>query len=133
LLRPFLIQSARQRCKSFSLEHLSDRGRAQGELLVLEGLADFINRVVLFAQGDDERPGRRLFGLRAGTAAGEGEKRGTGIADKGMTQDAESARGIAEGAGDLQGGTSFDVIGAEGFVLALFRLLRLQEEPARFC
>ena len=50
-----------------------------------------------------------------------------------MTKDAESACRVSEGAGDLLGGASVDVIGAESFVLAVFGLLRFQKEAARLC
>ena len=60
-----------------------------------------------------------------------GEESGTGVADKRMTKNAESAGGIAEGAGHLLGGTLVDVIGAQGLVLAVLGAFRLQEEPPR--
>ena len=130
LLRPLLIPSARQRRKSLGLEDLSDRRWAQGEFALLEGLADFIDRMILFAQGEEEGTGGGLFGLGAGSPLGRGEERGTGLADKRMTKDAEGAGGIAEGAGDLPRGALVDVIGAKGFVLAVPGILRFQEKPS---
>jgi hypothetical protein len=47
-----------------------------------------------------------------------------------MTKDAEGAGGIAEGAGDLLGGALVDVIGAQGLVLAVPGIFRLQEKPS---
>ena len=69
LLRPLFIQAARQRRKSLGPEDLSDRRWAQGELSLLERLADFIDGMILFAQGDSERTGRGLFGLGANCPA----------------------------------------------------------------
>ena len=76
--------------------------------------------MVLLAQGDDEGAGGGLLGLmtRAGTS-GE-EEGGLGVVAEVVAQDTEGAWGIAEGAGDLVGGTLLDEVGAEGLVLALF-------------
>ena len=63
LLRPLLIPAARQGRKSLGLEDLSDGRWAQREFALLEGLADFIDRMILFAQGDGERTGGGLFWL----------------------------------------------------------------------
>jgi hypothetical protein len=94
-------------------------------------LADFIDGMILFAQGDGERTGGGLFGLGARAPLRGDEESGTGVADKGMTKDAEGAGSIAEGAGDLLGGALVDVIGAKGLVLAVPGVLGLQEEPPR--
>ena len=48
-----------------------------------------------------------------------------------MTEHAESADGVAEGSGDLLRRAALDVVGTEGFVLALFWVLRFEEEGAR--
>jgi hypothetical protein len=45
-----------------------------------------------------------------------------------MTQDTEGAGGIAEAAGDDGGGLLLDEVSTEGFVLALHRELRGEEE-----
>ncbi len=50
-----------------------------------------------------------------------------------MAKDAESSGGITESASDLMRRAAFDIKGAEGFVLALFWVLRFQEEPLRVC
>ena len=47
-----------------------------------------------------------------------------------MAQDVESGHGIAEAAGDFFGALLLDEIGAQGFVLSLFRRSRLEEETA---
>jgi hypothetical protein len=45
-----------------------------------------------------------------------------------MAQDVESGHGIAEATGDFFGALLLDEIGSQGFVLALFGRLRLEEE-----
>ena len=45
-----------------------------------------------------------------------------------IAEDAEGARGVAETAGDIAGRLVIDEAGAEGFVLALQRELRGEEE-----
>ena len=44
-----------------------------------------------------------------------------------MAKDAESSGGITESASDLMRRAAFDIKGAEGFVLALFWVLRLRK------
>ena len=48
-----------------------------------------------------------------------------------MTKDAEGASGIAEEAGDFPRGALVDVIGTQGFVLAVPGVFRFQEKPSR--
>ena len=50
-----------------------------------------------------------------------------------MAEDPEIAGGITEGAGGFVGGTSFDVVGPEGFVLALFGVAGLPEKGRWVC
>src|SRR6266516_746852 len=54
-LRTFLIQAPGQRGETLGLKDLANRRGAQGKLLRLEGFADFIDRMVLLAQRNDER------------------------------------------------------------------------------
>jgi hypothetical protein len=131
LLRSLHIQAARQRRKALGPEDLSDRRWAQGKLSLLERLADFIDGMILFAQGDSERTGRGLFGLGARASLRGDEESGTGVADKRMTKDAEGAGRIAESTGDFLRGALVDVIGAKGLVLAVPGAFRFQEEAAR--
>jgi hypothetical protein len=51
-----------------------------------------------------------------------------GVAEEGVAEDPESAGGITEGVGGCVGGASFDVVGPEGFVLALFGVAGLLEK-----
>jgi hypothetical protein len=55
------------------------------------------------------------------------------VAEEGVAEDAESARRITEGAGGFVGGLSFDVVGPEGFVLALFGVAGLPEKGGWVC
>jgi hypothetical protein len=84
--------------------------------------------MILFAQGDSERPGCGLFGLGARAPLRGEEESGTGVADERMTKDAERAGSIAESAGDFLRGALVDVIGAKGLVLAVPGVFRFQEE-----
>ncbi len=89
--------------------------------------------MVLLAKGDDPGAGCGLFGLRAGPGA-RGDKEGRlGVAEKGMAEDAESAGGITKGPGGCLGGASIDIVGAEGFILALFGVFGLEEKGRRVC
>ena len=127
------IQSSWQRGKSLRLEQFPDGGRAERDFLLLEGQADVVNRMVLFAQGDDLGKSGRLFGLSPRTGSGGGEVIGIGLAQEGVTEDPESAGGVAEGSGDFLRGTALDVECAERFVLALLWELGFEEEGARIC
>jgi hypothetical protein len=131
LLRPLLIPATRQRRKSLGPEDLSDSRRTQGELSLRERLADFIDGMILFAQGDRQRTGRRLVGLGARAPLRGDEESGAGVADKRMTKDAEGAGRIAESAGDFLRGALVDVIGAKGLVLAVPGIFRFQEKAPR--
>ena len=51
---PFLIQTTGQWSKAFGLEDLPHRRRAEGALSLVEGSADVVDGVILFAQLDDE-------------------------------------------------------------------------------
>ena len=82
----------------------------------------------MFTQRDDQGAGGGLFGLRAGSGARGDKETGMGVAEKGMAKDPESAGGITEGVGGFVGGASFDVVGPEGFVLALFGVAGLPEK-----
>jgi len=89
--------------------------------------------MVLLAQGDDEGAGGGFFGLGArARTSGEEEGRLRVVAE-GVAKDAESAWGIAEGAGDLLGGAALDEVSAQGFILAVFGRGGFEEEGARVC
>ena len=118
-MRALLVQAPGQPGEALGLKNLAHGGGAQMEFLSLEGLADFIDRMVLLAQINNEGTGARLLGLdpRAGVS-GE-EEGGLGVVAEVVAEDAEGTWGIAESAGDVLGWAGLDEVGAEGFVLAL--------------
>src|SRR5271167_1794193 len=63
LLHSFLVKTPGQGGEAFLLEHLAHRGGAETQSLVPEDLADLVDGVVLFAQGEDAVVGGRLLGL----------------------------------------------------------------------
>ena len=128
--RSLLLASSRQAGETLLAENLLDGGGAQGLALLLEKLADLIGGMILFSQGDDQVPGRGLLGLRLGTVPRVEEEGGVGIATELVAEDAEGAGSITEVGGDVGGGFVLDDIGAQGFVLALFRMEGRKEEAA---
>jgi hypothetical protein len=100
-LGSLLIQAAGQPGEALGLEDLAYGGGAQEEVFGLERCADFIDRVVLLAQGDDEGMGGGLFGLNPGAGVGGEEEGGLRVVAEAGAQDAEGGWGVAEGAGDL--------------------------------
>ena len=89
--------------------------------------------MVLFAEGDDERPGGGLFGLSAGAWAGGAEKGGLWVVAEAVAQDTESTWGVTLSAGHLLGRAALDEVSAESLVLAVFWEGRLEEEGAWVC
>ena len=99
-------------------------------MALLEGLADFIDRMVLFAQLDDQVASGRFLGLGLGTVARGDKEDGSGFAAEVVAQDMEGIEGVAESAGDVFGGTAFDQESAQGLVLAVFGQAGFEEEAA---
>ena len=64
--RSLFVTSPRQRSKTLQGENLTHRGRTQRRVLLLESLADLVDRVVPLAQRDDLLVGTALLGLLAG-------------------------------------------------------------------
>ena len=102
----------------------------KGQLALVERLADFIDRVVLFTQLHDELSGGGLFRLGLGAAARGDEKDRIGLAAEVMTKDVEGVERVTEGARDLWGRPAFDEVGPQGFVLAVFGQAGFEEEAA---
>ena len=63
----------------------------------------------------------------------EATKTGLRVAEKSVAEDAERAGGIAEGAGGFQGGTSLDIVRAEGLILALSGVAGFAEKRRWVC
>ena len=129
-LGPFLVQAPGQRRKTLGPEDFPHGGRAEGTVALFEGLADFIDRVVLFAELDDQVAGGRLLGLGLGTVAWGDKKDRVRLAAEVVAQDVKGIERVAEGAGDVFGGPALDQIGAQGLVLAVFGQAGFEEEAA---
>ena len=125
----FLVRTAGQAGEALLTQDFPDGGIAQGSAVGFEGAFDVIDRMVLLAQGNDQRLGGVGLGLRFRARlawAKEVERLAAELA----AQDAEGPGGVAEAAGDLPGGELFDEKGPQGFVLAVRGGLGFQEEPA---
>jgi len=106
-----------------------DGGETERVALLPQGVVDVVDRQVLLAQGDDQRPGWILLGLDLRAAGGVGEELAAAPMAEGMTQDAERARGVAEAPGCLGRWHPLGKVRAQGFVLPVPGLLGLEEEP----
>jgi len=101
-----------QRRKALGPEDFPNGSRAEGTAALLERLADFIDRVVLFAQLDDEVAGGRFLGLGLGSVARSHKKDRLGLTTEVVAQDVKGIEGIAEGAGNVFGRLALDQIRA---------------------
>jgi hypothetical protein len=128
-----VIAPARQRRKAFLDEHFAHRGGAQRRSLLLERLADLVDRIVALAQRHDLLMGTALLGLltRPGPRAGE-EVRQIAAAKR-VAEHAEGAGRVAEPARRLGRSQPFREEGAQGLVLALPRRRGLSEEAPAIC
>jgi hypothetical protein len=123
----FVVAAPREPGEAFLAEDLVDGDVADGQSLDGQGLADVVDGVVAFAQGDDAVSGGVAFGGALGAGSGRSEEldaSGPKLAAEGV----EGLAGVAEAVGDLLGAAPVDEIGAEGFVLALAGVGRAQEE-----
>ena len=89
-----------------------------------------IDREIALAHGYRQIPNAVARGRRLRTALRPAEEGSAllGIMAELMAKDAEGAGGVAEAAGHVGRGLLIDEVSAEGFVLALHRELRGQEE-----
>jgi hypothetical protein len=95
-----------------------------------ESVADFVNRVVLFAQLNGQLAGGRLLGLGLRATSGRDEEDRLGFTAEVMAKDIERIQRISKGTGHFFRRTALDEIGAKGFILALFGVLGFEEEAA---
>jgi len=72
--RTLLVEPARQGRETFGGEHLAHRGGAQRGALLLERLADLVDRIVALAQGYDLVTRAALLGLLAPARSGGSEE-----------------------------------------------------------
>ena len=99
-------------------------------MALLEGLADFIDRVVMLAQLNNQVAGGRFLRLGLGSVARGGKEDRLVLAAEVVAQDMKRVKGVAKGTGDLFSRAPFDEKSAQGFVLAMFGEARFEEEPA---
>jgi hypothetical protein len=99
---------------------------------LLEGLANFIDRMVLFAELDNQVAGGRFLGLGLRTVAWGHKKDRVRLPAEVVAQDVKGIERVAEGAGDVFGGLALDQISAQGLVLAVFGQAGFVEEAAKF-
>ena len=116
---PLVIAPPRQAGKALGLEQLGDGGGAERGTAVRQRLLDVIDRQVLLAQSNHLVAQRVTLGGTVWSFGGGQEELALGVGTELMTQDAETAGGVAEAAGDFVGGQRLDEVGAQGFVLAV--------------
>ena len=93
-----------------------------------QGPADVVDGEVLLAQGDHAvAAGGPSWAAVWGPLAGGEEEGPLGVLAELVDQDAEAAGRVAEARGGLGGGKSLDEVGAEGLVLAVGGVDRLQK------
>ena len=131
--RTFLVEPARQGGEALVGQNLAHRRGAQRRSLLLERLADLIDRIVALAQRHDLLEGAALFGLLARAWMRGGEELRQLSAAEGVAQNAEGARRVAEAPGRFGRSHPFDEEGSHGLVLALSRGRGLDEEAAGLC
>ena len=125
--RPFLVLASGQPGKALVLEDERDRHRTQGFHFPGESLADVVDRQILLAQGDDLLPEPLGFGGGFGALGRREEELAVGVLAELMDQDAEASGGVTTTAGGFGRGQSLDEEGAQGFVLAVGGVLRLEK------
>ena len=101
-------------------------------MTLLEGLANFIDRMVLFAELDNPIAGGRFLGLGLRTVAWGHKKDRIWLPAEVVAQDVKGIERVAEGASDVFGGPPLDQISAQGLVLAVFGQAGCEEEAAEF-
>ena len=95
--------------------------------MAFEEAFDVIDRMVLFAQCDNQRARRVGLGLALGAGLALAEEIKVLTAEL-ATENPESSWGIGETAGDLLGREAFEEEGAQGLVLAVGGRLGFEEE-----
>jgi len=131
--RALLVESAGQAGESLFLKKAEDGGRAEIVSLVVEELADIVDREILLAKSNDLLALAVLLGSGLGSFGGWEEECSLGILTEFMDENPKATGGVAEAACRLGGRKSLDEKGAEGFVLAVRRVGRLEEAGGRVC
>jgi hypothetical protein len=122
------VEPARQWRKALCGEHLAHRGGAQRHALLLERLADLVDRIVALAQGYDLVTRAALLGLVVPTRSRGSEELRQVAAAKGVAQHPERPCRIAKAPCHVGRRQVVQVESAQGFVLALPRRRGFSEE-----
>lgn len=127
----FLIPTTGQAGEAFLLKNHSHPRRAQLLIEGLQGLADVINREILFPESNDLLPHPIRFRGFLRPLTGRQKKRLLGVLPKLVAEHSETPRSIVETLGDLGGGKLVHKIGAEGLVLSVGSVLGLKKESGQ--
>src|SRR3974390_1874816 len=128
--RSLFVTPARQGRKALLGENLAHRGCAQRRALLLESLADLVDRVIPLAQRHDLLVGTALLGLLARPGASGCEEFWQLAAATRVAQHTECARRVAEALCRLRRRQFLHEEGAQSLILALARRRWLLEEAA---
>ena len=107
-------------------------GRTERAPLLLQGVADLVDRVILLAQAHDESASGGLLGLGARSRACGNKEVGIGIAAEVMAKNLEGTGGVVEGVSHFGGGEFIDEIGTQCLVHTLLGVGGFEEESAAF-
>ena len=92
-----------------------------------------VHGVVLLAERDDAIAHGISLGSAARALGGGLKEVAAGVLPEVMTEDAETTVAIAEALGSLLGGEFVDEESAQGLVLAVGGIGRVEEEPGEVC
>ena len=128
IVRPLFVQTPWKRGKAFFMQDLSDSGRTEAEVAILEDFTDLIDRVIPLSQLDDSVSCGGFTGSGRGSTPRGGEETGMGIATELMAQDPEGSWGVTEFGSHRVGGPVIDEVGPHGFILPLPGVRGFEEE-----
>src|SRR5664280_249347 len=98
----------------------------------LQGVADFVDRVILLAQTHDEIASGGLLRLGGWSRARGDKEDGVGIAAEVMAKNLEGSGGVVEGASDLGRGKFINEIGSQSLVHTLLGVGGFEKKAAAF-
>jgi hypothetical protein len=131
--RTLLIGPAGQPGEPFRPQDFLDgRDTERRRARALELVADVVHGEVALAEGDDAGAHGVFARLRRRPVRDLAEELAVHLVAEAPAEDAEGAGLVAEPEGDDGGGRALGKVGAQGLVLALARVGRLQEESGGF-